>query len=1148
MHGGKSETMKSSFATLVTVLALGTNLPATAQTSGPDAALNLNAASSQYAQVPGSTNLTAALSQMTFEAWVNPRSMKCNTIISKGDGGNGALTDFIFQVGYDGSTCGVMDVSFFGGGAWDASIDKVALNTWTHVAVTFDGSNKLFYINGVLDRSAPRTNALYQSASPLYIGLQGQNCNCNNNFDGALDEVRIWSVVRSQQEIHQFMNQSLEGTEPGLVAYYPMLNGGTTLDNSSSTGSVYDATLVNSPTFVNSGALFRPSPHSSGYQVKTNGTTISGYVNPGNLATEAWFQWGTTTNYGNDSTPFSLPATNAYINTNTLISNVSPLTTNHFRMVATNSVGTNFSDDFVFFVPALPSATTLPATQITTNSATLNGLSNPGAATFNYYFFEYGLTTNYDHFIFIPASLPAQNSDFPVSNGIIGLSPSTTYHFALVSSNNLGLIQGGDLSFMTVIVPLPAAVTTLPATNLATTACTLNGTVNPGFLDTMAWFEWGTSTNYNNSTTPIFLDATNLNSTITITNLLTSLTPGATYHFRLVATNSLGATYGADQTFITSSLTLLNTGLPGIAGTVAVGDFNNDGLMDILLVGANSSGTPISEVWQNTGGGFSNINANLTGTDGGTAVWGDFDNDGRLDILLDGAWAHGTFVGLWQNTPGGFNNIFNSLPPYYRSSIALGDYDNDGLVDILMTGNGQMQFDPQTQIWRNTGSGFTDIGAGLPGVVDGSVAWEDFDNDGQLDILLSGQTITGDAITQIWRNTGGSFTNLNAGLPGIYNSSVAWGDFDNDGLPDLLIAGTTDGTNVITQVWRNTGNGFTNINAGLPGMQFGSVAWGDYDNDGRLDILLCGQDANTDPITQIWRNTGSGFVNVNAGLPGIMFGSAAWGDFNNDGRLDVVLAGQDANSNRITQVWLNQTPLPNSAPLAPTALTASLTLISNSISAAVFSWSSASDSQTPSAGLTYNLRVGTIPGGSDINNPDSSPSGIRHLPQPGNVQRRHIATLPITIGASYYWSVQAVDTSFAGSPFAAEHSFKLTAALTAVSGSNSVPGDSDGDGVISQSELAAVLANLDPRGAVDTSNFDLMLANYLPNSPWRYPSNLTGLGQTNLTFEIPDPITFTVQYSTNLINWNSLGTATPRYLFTDTNAPASQRYYRLKYP
>ena len=120
MHGGKSETMKSSFATLVTVLALGTNLPATAQTSGPDAALNLNAASSQYAQVPGSTNLTAALSQMTFEAWVNPRSMKCNTIISKGDGGNGALTDFIFQVGYDGSTCGVMDVSFFGGGAWDA--------------------------------------------------------------------------------------------------------------------------------------------------------------------------------------------------------------------------------------------------------------------------------------------------------------------------------------------------------------------------------------------------------------------------------------------------------------------------------------------------------------------------------------------------------------------------------------------------------------------------------------------------------------------------------------------------------------------------------------------------------------------------------------------------------------------------------------------------------------------------------------------------------------------------------------------------------------------------------------------------------------------------------------------------------------------
>src|SRR4051812_22740656 len=184
------ESMKSSFAAkgLVAALALGIWLPVQAQTAGPDNAINLNASASQYAQVTGATNLT--LSQITFEAWVNPHSTKCNTILSKGDGGNGSLTDFIIQVGYDGTTCGVMDVSFFGVGAWDASITKVALNTWTHVAVTFDGTNKLFYINGVLDRTVPRAGPLYVSASPLYIGRQGQNCNCNF-FDGSLDEVRV---------------------------------------------------------------------------------------------------------------------------------------------------------------------------------------------------------------------------------------------------------------------------------------------------------------------------------------------------------------------------------------------------------------------------------------------------------------------------------------------------------------------------------------------------------------------------------------------------------------------------------------------------------------------------------------------------------------------------------------------------------------------------------------------------------------------------------------------------------------------------------------------------------------------------------------------------------------------------------------------
>jgi len=88
----------------------------------------------------------------------------------------------------------------------------------------------------------------------------------------------------------------------------------------------------------------------------------------------------------------------------------------------------------------------------------------------------------------------------------------------------------------------------------------------------------------------------------------------------------------------------------------------------------------------------------------------------------------------------------------------------------------------------------------------------------------------------VWRNLGnGAFTNMNVGLPGIYQSSVALADYDNDGKLDIVIAGLNSQAQPICQVWRNTGNWvFTNINAGFTGIYSGSVAWADFDHDGRL--------------------------------------------------------------------------------------------------------------------------------------------------------------------------------------------------------------------------------------------------------------------------------------------------------------------------
>ena len=92
------------------------------------------------------------------------------------------------------------------------------------------------------------------------------------------------------------------------------------------------------------------------------------------------------------------------------------------------------------------------------------------------------------------------------------------------------------------------------------------------------------------------------------------------------------------------------------------------------------------------------------------------------------------------------------------------------------------------------------------------------------------------------------------------------------------------------------------------------------------------------------------------------------------------------------------------------------------------SWNPPADDRTPSTGLNYNLRIGTTPGASDVLAPMALTDGLRLLPALGNAQAGTNAfVFNVAPGRDYYWSVQAVDTSFAGSPFAAEQQFTVAA-------------------------------------------------------------------------------------------------------------------------
>ena len=129
-------------------------------------------------------------------------------------------------------------------------------------------------------------------------------------------------------------------------------------------------------------------------------------------------------------------------------------------------------------------------------------------------------------------------------------------------------------------------------------------------------------------------------------------------------------------------------------------------------------------------------------------------------------------------------------------------------------------------------------------------------------------------------------------------------------------------------------------------------------------------------------------------------------------------------------------------------------------------------------------------------------------------------------GVSYHWNVAG--TNVAGSSSSPDQTF--TIGMPPGSG---IPGDIDGDGFVSQSELDAVYGH------------------YVTNSPWLYMTNVAGLGSPNVTFALSNSVVggYSVEYSTNLTDWHPLSPAEPRYFFMDTNAPAvPYRYYRLVYP
>ncbi len=294
----------------------------------------------------------------------------------------------------------------------------------------------------------------------------------------------------------------------------------------------------------------------------------------------------------------------------------------------------------------------------------------------------------------------------------------------------------------------------------------------------------------------------------------------------------------------------------------------------------------------------------------GSVAWGDYDGDGRLDMLTDS--------GLYRNNPGGtFQNVTQSVGldqmvsyPYQASFI---DYNNDGCEDVLLLSHPKHVL----ELLKNTCAGRfvrPSRATRLDGTEPMAVAWDDYNHDGYPDLYVSNWlTLVPNpnflfAKNTLWKNNGdGTFTDVtdSAHVSGvaqcpqyekqyfkidqIKNSyQPIWFDYDNDGYDDLFSA-TDSG---ISPLYHNNGDGtFTDVTNTAGMCIYGTgmgVAVADIDHNGYLDLYVTNTGSN-----YLWMNQGNGTFKEEAESRGVANLGQGWGvhfeDFDNDGEPDLYL-------------------------------------------------------------------------------------------------------------------------------------------------------------------------------------------------------------------------------------------------------------------
>lgn len=547
-------------------------------------------------------------------------------------------------------------------------------------------------------------------------------------------------------------------------------------------------------------------------------------------------------------------------------------------------------------------------------------------------------------FRFLVDSTGLTNPAFSVPEYI--LQPPFTYEWRVGAVSEAGVIDWSGVSKFTVLPQpqLPAPLLSVPE----------NGVANLPLPIAATWEEVLGATSYTLvvSTDSLFSSFASFANTQDTQALIENLDGSRRYFWRVIASDGFqtGA-WSEVRSFTVEPFPTVFSQQAAPPGTPYLANVDLDNYHDALFVSKTAPSTVLLRGGEQGVFESDPIDTSLPNIQG-TAAWSDFDRDGDPDLILAGKDVQGTLATrLYTVEDGTFNEQASTLPAV-RSVVSWGRLDNDGDFDLLLSDVDESG-DGITYLVENTDLGFSTRRTFELG---GIASWADIDQDGDDDLLIGAGANSTESGFTIYRNDVDTLIAIET-IDDINVHAVAWGDYDSDQDLDLVVSGMNS-AGVFMSLFRYNAGVFEQTPlsaASAPGTE---LSWRDFDNDGDLDLLMLNA-AGAESAAMAYINEESQlFATPMYANADYVISDIIWLDIDRDLDADLLLKSTDGEGDWF-QIRKNLHVTANRTPDEPI----NARLVETTKNSATIAWDPPEDDNTPESQLRYNIRLRSLPSG-----------------------------------------------------------------------------------------------------------------------------------------------------------------------------------------